>query len=70
MLSQDVLDRMAQNDPLANDAVAFHDALRCPRKLLEMSSRDGAGDHCEMGNRSLLNRKVLDWLDDVLGQAP
>lgn len=60
----------AQNDPLASDSVAFHDALRCPRKLLEMSSRDGAGDHCEMGNRSLLNRKVLDWLDDVLGQTP
>lgn len=58
----------AQDDPLAGGAVAFYDALRCPKKLLEMSNRDGAGDHCEMGNRSLLNRRVLDWLDEVLGQ--
>ena len=25
---------------------------------------EGAGAHCEMGNRSLLNRRVLDWLDE------
>ncbi len=25
---------------------------------------EGAGGHCEMGNRSLLNNRVLDWLDE------
>jgi predicted alpha/beta-fold hydrolase len=28
---------------------------------------EGAGDHCEMRNRSLLDQRVFDWLDDVLG---
>jgi hypothetical protein len=28
---------------------------------------DGAGDHCEMLNRSMANRQILDWLDDTLG---
>jgi RNA-directed DNA polymerase len=27
---------------------------------------EGAGDHCEMGNRSPLNQRVFDWLDAVL----
>jgi hypothetical protein len=27
---------------------------------------EGAGDHCEMTNRSLLNRTALDWLDETL----
>ena len=28
---------------------------------------EGAGEHCEIMNRSLLNRRVFDWLDGVLG---
>jgi len=28
------------------------------------SAAEGAGGHCEMGNRSLLNGRVLDWLDE------
>lgn len=57
---------MAEDDPIAAWAGAFFDALQCPKTLLPMTRLDGAGDHCEMGNRSLLNRKVLDWLDEVL----
>lgn len=57
---------LAENDTLAAGAQRFFDALRCPKTLLRFSSNEGAGEHCEMRNRSLVNRRVLDWLDDVL----
>jgi alpha-beta hydrolase superfamily lysophospholipase len=55
---------MAENDSLGANAPSFLEALTCPKTLLRFSASDGAGDHCEMQNRSLLNRKVLDWLDE------
>ena len=54
----------AENDPLSVDAGAFFDALRCPKTLLHFAATEGADGHCEMRNRSLLNRRVLDWLDE------
>jgi hypothetical protein len=42
------------------------DALRCPKMLINFTATEGAGEHCEMTNRSLLNGRVLDWLDDIL----
>ncbi|MEO4043113.1 alpha/beta hydrolase [Hoeflea sp. CAU 1731] len=55
----------AENDGLAAGAGAFLDALTCPKTLIRFTAAEGADGHCEMGNRSLLNRRVLDWLDDV-----
>jgi alpha-beta hydrolase superfamily lysophospholipase len=55
---------MAENDPLSAGAPAFFEALRCPKTLMRFTAWEGAGAHCEMGNRSLLNRRVLDWLDE------
>ena len=57
---------LAENDPLAANAQAFFDALRCPKTLVNFTAAEGAGEHCEMMSRSLLNGRVLDWLDDVL----
>ncbi|KUL94570.1 lysophospholipase [Bosea sp. WAO] len=57
----------AENDVLGNGAGAFFDALTCPKILLRFSATEGADRHCEMGNRSLLNRRVLDWLDEQFG---
>jgi hypothetical protein len=37
---------------------------------MDFSAAQGAGMHCEMMNRTLLNRQALDWLDDILGGAP
>jgi dienelactone hydrolase len=54
----------AEYDTLAADAEAFFDALECPKTLMRFSAAEGAGGHCEMGNRSLLNGRVLDWLDE------
>jgi alpha-beta hydrolase superfamily lysophospholipase len=56
---------LAEDDPLAASAQTFFDALRCPKELVRFSSKEGASNHCEMMNRSSLNRKVLDWLDAV-----
>ena len=54
----------AENDVLAHGAGAFFEALRCPKTLMRFTAVEGADRHCEMGNRSLLNRRVLDWLDE------
>ena len=54
---------MAENDRLGAMAPSFFEALQCPKTLLRFSAAEGAGGHCEMQNRSLLNRRTLDWLD-------
>jgi hypothetical protein len=46
---------------LAAGAQAFFDALRCRKDFFRFTSAEGAGDHCEMMNRSLSNRRALDW---------
>jgi hypothetical protein len=45
---------------------AFFDALRGSKELIRFRAAEGAAGHCEMINRSLLNRRVLDGLDTVL----
>jgi alpha-beta hydrolase superfamily lysophospholipase len=57
---------LAEHDTLAAGTQSFFDALRCPKTLIRFSSIQGAGEHCEMRNRSLVNRRVLDWIDEVL----
>jgi alpha-beta hydrolase superfamily lysophospholipase len=57
----------AENDPLAHSVEAVMEGLACPKTLLRFTAAEGAGEHCEMMNRSLLNRRVLDWLDERLG---
>lgn len=57
----------AEEDTRSGTAAQVMAALTCPKTLLPFTSAEGAGDHCEIGNRSLLNRRVLDWLDEVLG---
>jgi hypothetical protein len=44
----------------------LYDKLTCEKQFLAFPASRGAGDHCEMTNRSLLNRKVFDWLDSIL----
>jgi hypothetical protein len=43
------------------------EALRCPKELVQFSSAEGAGGHCETMNRSAVNRRAADWLHDVFG---
>jgi pimeloyl-ACP methyl ester carboxylesterase len=57
----------AEDDPLARTAEQIYDELPGSKTLLRFGTAEGAGDHCEMRNRSLLDQRVFDWLDDVLG---
>ncbi|WP_454914907.1 alpha/beta hydrolase family protein [Xanthobacter sediminis] len=54
----------SENDGLSAGVGAFFEALRCPKTLLHFTAAEGADGHCEMQNRTLLNRRVLDWLDE------
>jgi alpha-beta hydrolase superfamily lysophospholipase len=56
----------AEDDPLARSADQVYDGLRCPKTLLRFTTAEGAGDHCEMRNRALLDQRVFDWVDDTL----
>lgn len=58
---------MAEHDGLSASAPAFFDALRCPKTLVRFTAQEGAGEHCAMMNRSLVNRRALDWLDERFG---
>jgi hypothetical protein len=51
---------------VAKGAQTLFDALRCKKDLVRFTAAEGAGDHCEMMNRSAVNRVALDWLDEVL----
>lgn len=60
---------MAEADQLAATAPEVYDGLACPKTLMRFTVAEGAGEHCEMRNRTLLNRRVLDWLDGWLKPA-
>jgi hypothetical protein len=36
-----------------------------PVTLSDFTAAEGAGEHCEMNNRWLLNLRALNWLDEV-----
>lgn len=57
---------IADYDSHCGETKPFFDQLRCPKTLLRFSAAEGAAEHCEMQNRSVLNRRVLDWLDEVM----
>ena len=55
----------ARTIPLAVGAQRLHDALTCRKTIVRFTAAEGAGDHCEMMNRSALSRTALDWLDET-----
>jgi alpha-beta hydrolase superfamily lysophospholipase len=59
----------AESDPASSNARDLYQALTCPKDFIQFSDADGAGMHCEMLNRSMANRQILDWLDDTLAAA-
>ena len=58
----------AESDLASSDAKELFDALTGSKTFLRFEDADGAGDHCEALNRSMANRKILDWLDDTLAK--
>jgi alpha-beta hydrolase superfamily lysophospholipase len=61
-----VLLTRAENDPLAAAVGDFAAALS-DVTVIDFTAAEGAGGHCEMTNRSLVNRRALDWLDGIFG---
>jgi len=56
----------AENDDIAAYAKVLFDALTCEKQFMTFTNAEGAGEHCEDGNRSLFHQRAFDWLDDVL----
>ena len=56
----------AEEDPLSRSAERVYAGLSGPKTLVRFTAAEGAGDHCEMGNRPLLDQRVFDWLDETL----
>lgn len=65
-ISCPVLVTAAENDMLAKGAGRFAEVLGDKVTQIDFTAAEGAGGHCEMTNRTLLNERVLDWLDDTL----
>jgi pimeloyl-ACP methyl ester carboxylesterase len=59
----------AENDDIAAYAKVLFDALTCEKKFLTFTNAEGAGEHCEDGNRSLFHQRAFDWLDEVLDRV-
>jgi pimeloyl-ACP methyl ester carboxylesterase len=60
----------AENDDIGVTARKLHGALSCEKAFIAFSAREGAGEHCEVGARSLFNQRAFDWLDRILEGAP
>jgi alpha-beta hydrolase superfamily lysophospholipase len=60
----------AQSDDASSNAKDLYDALTCAKDFIQFADADGAGMHCEILNRSMANRQILDWLDHTLGVNP
>jgi pimeloyl-ACP methyl ester carboxylesterase len=56
----------AENDDIGAYAKVLFDALRCEKHFVTFTSDEGAGEHCEDGNRSLFHQRIFDWLDEVM----
>jgi pimeloyl-ACP methyl ester carboxylesterase len=60
----------AEGDPIGAGAPTLFDALTVERKaLVEFTSAEGAGGHCEATARRLFHQRVYDWLDETLGAS-
>ncbi len=66
-ISCPVLVTAAEHDMASSNAKDLYEALTVPKAFFEFTDADGAGQHCEALNRSMANRRILDWLDDTLG---
>ncbi len=41
-------------------------ALKAPKTLHIFTEEEGAAEHCQQGNLTLLNQVLFDWLDETL----
>jgi alpha-beta hydrolase superfamily lysophospholipase len=46
-------------------AYEFYEALNCPKQIRVFTTAEGAEEHCQIGNLTLLHQVAFDWLDEV-----
>lgn len=56
----------AEGDEISESAPELLTALTCEKKYVRFTAAEGAGDHCEAGNRSLYHARSFNWLDHHL----
>ncbi len=44
-------------------------ALKAPKTVRVFTEEEGAEEHCQFGNMTLLHQELFDWLDETLSQA-
>ena len=59
-----------EGDDLSVNGRVLADKLTCPEEYVLFTADDDVSGHCEMSARSLLHRRVYDWLDGVLTLIP
>jgi pimeloyl-ACP methyl ester carboxylesterase len=59
----------AVEDDISAFAKDFFEALTCDKDYVRFTAREGAGDHCVMGNRTLFHERAFDWLDERFEKA-
>lgn len=55
-----------ENDDISSTAPELVAALTCPTEFVTFTAAEGAGDHCELGARTLFHARAFDWLDALL----
>lgn len=55
----------AENDEIGITARKLYEALTCKKAFIAFTAKEGAGNHCEAGARSVFNQRDFDWLDQV-----
>lgn len=60
----------AENDQfLKGQPQTIYAALSAPKKLVTLTSAEGAGEHCHMGAMYRAHQTMFDWLDETLANA-
>ena len=56
----------AEDDDIGSTAPKLAAALSAPHEFVTFTRSDGAGDHCEVGNRRRYHDRLFAWLDPIL----
>lgn len=60
----------AEDDDIGSTAPRLAAALTVPHELVTFTRSEGAGDHCEVGNRQVYLDRLFAWLDPLLRPSP
>ena len=56
----------AENEPLSSgQAKLLYKSLTCRKDYILFLDKEGAGEHCEAGAKSLFHQRAFDWLEEA-----